>query len=66
MIEEGCGWLSEGWNAQKASILKSELVNNNRQGIRPMTLAEKRQMDTEAREAEEQAKNPSGGRTGGS
>ena len=35
--EEGCGWSSEGWNAMKASILRNELTNNNRQGIRPMT-----------------------------
>ena len=55
-IEEGCGFASEGWNAQKASILRGELVNNNRQGIRPMTLAEKRQLDTEARQREEQIK----------
>lgn len=56
LLEEGCGFVSEGWNAQKASILRAELVNNNRQGIRPMTLAEKRQMDTDARKAEEHAK----------
>lgn len=55
-IEEGCGWSSEGWNAQKANILRGELVNNNRHGIRPMTLAEKRLLDTEARQAEEQAR----------
>lgn len=53
--EEGCGWSSEGWNAGKASILRNELTNNNRQGIRPMTLAEKRQQDVDAREAEVQA-----------
>jgi len=53
--EEGCGWSSEGWNAMKASILRNELTNNNRQGIRPMTLREKRQQDTDAREAQVQA-----------
>lgn len=55
-IEEGCGWASEGWNAQKANILRNELVNNNRQGTRPMTLAEKRHMDLEARQAEKQSR----------
>ena len=55
-IEEGCGWSSEDWNAQKASILRNELVNNNRHGIRPMTLAEKRQMDKDVRGVEEQAR----------
>jgi len=40
-------------NAQKANILRGELVNNNRHGIRPMTLAEKRLVDMEARQAEE-------------
>lgn len=49
--EEGVGWASENWNATKASILRNELANNNRQGIRPMTLAEKREMDTESRVA---------------
>jgi integrase len=53
--EEGCGWSSEGWNATKASNLRNELANNNRQGIRPMSLKEKRQQDTDAREAQLQA-----------
>lgn len=51
-IEEGCGWSSEGCNAQKSSILRNELVNNNRLGVRPMTLGEKRQMDDEKRSQE--------------
>jgi integrase len=54
-IEEACGWSSEGWNAQKANIARNELVNNNRHGIRPMTLAEKRQIDKAERDAEEHA-----------
>jgi site-specific recombinase XerD len=50
--EEGCGWSSEGWNAGKANLQRSELVNNNRLGVRPMTLKEKREMDIESRVAE--------------
>ena len=40
--EEGLGWASEGLNAQKASLLRSELQKNNKTGDGPTSLAEKR------------------------
>ena len=40
--EEGLGWASEGFNAQKASLIRSELQKNNKTGDGPASLAEKR------------------------
>jgi hypothetical protein len=42
--EEGLGWASNDWNAQKASLTRSELIKNQRVGEGPSTLTEKRQL----------------------
>lgn len=54
-VEEALGWSSEGWNQEKAVTLLSELKENQRKGLRPRTLREKRKMsaEAEAREAEQ-------------
>ena len=48
--EEGLGWSSEGWNAQKAQNLRSELMENKRRGEGPQSLEEKRELQEQARE----------------
>jgi integrase len=53
--EEGIGWASEGWNAQKASIVLTELKKNHLTGEGPQTLSEKRAAESERREAEKAA-----------
>ena len=50
MEEEGLGWSSEGWNAQKAQNLRSELMENKRRGEGPQSLKEKRELQEQARE----------------
>ena len=42
--EEGLGWSSQGWNAQKASITRNELIKGQKTGEGPTTLAEKRKI----------------------
>ena len=42
--EEGLGWSSQGWNAQKASITRNELIKGQKTGEGPATLAEKRRI----------------------
>lgn len=42
--EEGLGWASHGWNAQKASIERNELVKGQKTGDGPTSLAEKRKL----------------------
>ncbi len=51
--EEGLGWSAEGWNAQKASLLRSELRKNLKTGEGPATLAEKRLLAERIKEADE-------------
>lgn len=53
-VEEPAGWASEKMTAEKAAQLVGILKNNIRQGIRPQSLAEMRQMEKEKREKEEQ------------
>ncbi|HBT88148.1 site-specific integrase [Desulfobacter sp.] len=48
--EEALGWSSEGWNAQKASLQRSELVGNQKKGSGPVTLNEKRELENQKRE----------------
>lgn len=48
--EEGLGWSSEGWTAQKAQNLRSELMENKRRGEGPQSLEEKRELQEQARE----------------
>jgi len=45
--EEALGWASEGWNAQKASITRNELVKAHKTGEGPTTLSEKRKIKEE-------------------
>lgn len=54
-IEESVGWASHGMNAQKATKIRVELVQNIKEGIRPQSLQEKRAIhETVRREEEEQ------------
>ncbi len=50
-IVEMLGWTSEGWTADMAATLLAELERNVKQGLRPQTLKEKRQMAAEAQAA---------------
>jgi integrase len=54
LIGESVGWASQGMNAQKANRIRSEIVQNIKKGKSPQTLAEKRQIEDERKEAEEQ------------
>ena len=49
LASEGTGWSSEGMNAQQSNFLRTELVRNIREGKRPQSLAEKRELE-EARQ----------------
>ena len=48
--EEGIGWSSEGWNAQRASLILSDLKKAHLTGEGPQTLAEKRDLENEKKE----------------
>jgi integrase len=49
-IEEGCGWASKGWSAQKAALILAELKEAQKTGSGPTSLAEKRKArDQEAK-----------------
>jgi len=47
--EEALGWSSQGWNAQKASLQRSELINNQKKGHGPVTLKEKQDIQEQKR-----------------
>lgn len=53
---EAVGWASHGMNEQKANMMRGEIVQNIREGKQPQSLAEKRQMENERRNAEEREK----------
>ena len=56
-IEEGCGWSSEGWTADRANICLSELKKAHITGEGPTSLKEKRRIKEEKeREREEEEK----------
>ena len=55
-IEEGAGWSSQKLNAQKANGMRSDIVQNIREGKRPQSLKEKREIDLALRETEEKDK----------
>ncbi|MDK2957325.1 MAG: hypothetical protein PWQ57_2822 [Desulfovibrionales bacterium] len=57
-VEEGVGWASEGWTAEKASLLRAELRKAVKTGEGARTLGEKREQAKAERE-EEQARNMS-------
>lgn len=50
--EEGLGWASEGWNADKAQSLLTKLKEAARTGAGPRTLAELREENTQRRAEE--------------
>lgn len=50
--EEGLGWASENWTAVKAYDRLKELKENRKSGEGPQTLAEKRQIAADRKEAE--------------
>jgi len=54
LIGESVGWSSQGMNAQKANGIRAEIVQNIKEGKRPQSLAEKRQIEDERKKAEEQ------------
>lgn len=53
--EEGLGWQSEGWTAAKAYDHLRELKENSRIGRGPQSLAEKREIERQRKEAEKAA-----------
>lgn len=55
-IEEGTGWSSNGMNAQTANRLRAEIVQNIKEGVRPQSLKEKREIEDAKRLAEEERK----------
>ena len=55
-IEEGLGWASEGWTAQKAADERGELRKAAREGSGPRTRAERRQEAEERRKEAQRAK----------
>lgn len=48
--EEGLGWSSEGWTAEKAALQLAELRNASRLGEGPKRIREKREIDQEHQE----------------
>ena len=54
--EEPIGWASEGWNPEKAYKVLSGILAGIRTGEGPQSLAEKRALLAEAKEAEEEAR----------
>lgn len=42
--EEGVGWASQGWNAQKVSIVRNDLVKGHKIGEGPESLSDKREL----------------------
>lgn len=54
--EEGIGWASEGWSAEKTHKILSEIKEGIRTGKGPQSLSEKRRNEEVAREAEETRK----------
>jgi len=54
--EEGLGWSSQGWTAQKAAEKLARLKEAQRTGEGAITLAEKRQQAAVARQAEAEAR----------
>jgi integrase len=54
--EEGLGWSSEGWTAEKASLERARLRKNQKTGEGPQTLAEKREIERKRKEADQREK----------
>ena len=56
-MEEGLGWSSEGWTAEKASIELAELKKAHTVGSGPTRLREKRERAEERKKAKEAQEN---------
>ncbi len=52
--DESIGWASKGWTEKKSNKILSELQENQRTGHGPKTLSEKRALENEQREAEQE------------
>lgn len=52
-VEEALGWETKGWTEKRAREVLAELQRNQREGKRPQTLKEKREMENAAHEAEQ-------------
>jgi len=50
--EEGVGWTSQGWNAQKIAIMRGDLLKGHKTGDGPETLSDKRQLTKELNESD--------------
>lgn len=55
-ISEAVGWASHDMDAQRANLLRAEIIQNIREGKRPQSLAEKRQIQVDSRQAEKKKK----------
>lgn len=53
-VTEAVGWMSEGYTLQKVNEILCELKRNIREGKRPQSLAEKREMAEKAKKEQEQ------------
>ncbi len=51
--EEGLGWSSQEWNAQKAASVRNDLIKGHKVGEGPQTLSEKRQIAQDQKQEEE-------------
>ena len=49
-VDEALGWGEQGMNPQKANRIRSEIVQNIREGKRPQSLKEKREIEQERQE----------------
>lgn len=52
-VEEAVGWASEKMTAKKAAVIRAELLENQRRGIPPFTLRDKRQIAGQERRAKQ-------------
>ena len=50
--EEALGWASEGWNAEKANAVRSQLRQAQKTGVGPKSLAEMREISEERAQVE--------------
>ena len=50
--EEGLGWASQGWTAEKAAIQRGELKKSQLTGVGPQTLLEQRALEEAAKRKE--------------
>ena len=51
-VTEAVGWASHGMNEQKANMMRAEIIQNIREGKRPQSLAEKRQIEKDRIQAQ--------------